>query len=120
MVHRGSLPKKAVERVNTCVGALRTSPRWGPLVRRHLTRISYTGRRSGRTFSTPVAFQRAGDVVTIRVAMPDAKSWWRNFTGDGAPLTLELDDTDRTGHAVARRDGKGRVTVTVDLGGGEA
>ena len=120
MGYRGPLPKKAVDRVNTCVGVLRTSPRWGPLVRRHLTRITYTGRRSGRTFSTPVGYRRAGDVVTIGVRMPDAKSWWRNFTGDGAPLTLELDATDRTGHAVARRDAQGRVTVTVHLEDGEA
>jgi hypothetical protein len=87
------------------------------MVRRHLTEISYTGRRSGRTFSTPVAYRRAGEVVTIGVQMPDAKAWWRNFTGDGAPLTLELDDTGRTGHAVAHRDAKGRVTVTVHLDG---
>ncbi|MGW3993597.1 hypothetical protein ACWEF6_08925 [Amycolatopsis sp. NPDC004772] len=115
MGYRGPLPKNAVERVNTCVGALRTSPRWGSLVRRHLTQVTYTGRRSGRTFSTPVGYRRAGDVVTIGVRLPDAKSWWRNFTGDGAPLTLDLDDTTRTGHAVARRDPRGRVTVTVRL-----
>ncbi|MEU5266353.1 hypothetical protein [Amycolatopsis sp. NPDC021455] len=117
MSRGGSLPKTAVDRVNTCVGALRTSPRWGRLVRRHLTQVTYTGRRSGRTLSTPVAYRRAGDVVTIRVGLPDAKSWWRNFTGDGAPLTLELDDTGRTGHALAHRDEKGRVTVTVHLDG---
>ncbi|RSM50646.1 hypothetical protein DMA12_00305 [Amycolatopsis balhimycina DSM 5908] len=117
MSRRDSLPKNAVARFNTWVGALRTSPRWGPLVRRHLTEITYTGRRSGHSFSTPVGYRRAGDVVTIRVMMPDAKSWWRNFTGDGAPLTLELDATGRTGHAVARRDEKGRVTVTVHLDG---
>ncbi|WP_410645815.1 hypothetical protein [Amycolatopsis sp. lyj-346] len=117
MGYRGPLPKNAVDRLNTCVGALRTSPRWGPLVRRHLTQVTYTGRRTGRTFSTPVGYRRAGDVVTIGVRMPDAKSWWRNFTGDGAPLTLELDDAGRTGHAVARRDEKGRVTVLVHLDG---
>ena len=115
MGYRGPLPKKTVDRVNTCVGALRASPRWCRLVRRHLTQVTYTGRRSGRTFSTPVGYRRTGDVVTIGVRLPDAKSWWRNFTGEGAPLTLELDDADRTGHAVARRDEKGRVTVTVHL-----
>ncbi|MFJ7215638.1 hypothetical protein [Amycolatopsis sp. NPDC098790] len=115
MGYRGPLPKNTVDRVNGCVGSLRASPRWGRLVRRHLTQVTYTGRRSGRTFSTPVGYRRAGDVVTIGVRLPDAKSWWRNFTGDGGPLSLELDDTERTGHAVARRDKKGRVTVTVRL-----
>lgn len=111
----GSFTNSAVDRVNTCVGALRASPRWGRVVRRHLTQVTYTGRRSGRTFSMPVGYRRAGDVVRIGVRLPDAKSWWRNFTGDGGPLTLELDETTRTGHAVARRDEKGRVTVTVRL-----
>lgn len=48
--------------------------------------------------------------------MPDAKQWWRNFLGDGGQLTLVgLDGQDRTGHAVAVRDGRGRVTVSVQL-----
>jgi hypothetical protein len=47
---------------------------------------------------------------------PDAKSWWRNFLGEGGPITLlRLDGADRTGHAVADRDEKGRVTVTIQL-----
>src|SRR5207248_938961 len=115
MGYRGPLPKNAVARVNSCVSSLRTSRRWGRLVRRHLTMVTYTGRRSGRTFSTPVGYKRAGDIVTISVMMPDAKSWWRNFTGDGGPIALELDDAERTGHAVARRAGKSRVAVTIHL-----
>lgn len=111
----GPLPQAAVKRVNACVGKARQSPRWGHLVRRRLTVVTYTGRRSGRTFSIPVAYRRTGDVVTIGVQMPDAKSWWRNFTGDGGPIGLEVDDVERSGHAVARRDEKGRVTVTVRL-----
>lgn len=86
-------------------------------MRRHITIVTYTGRRSGRTFSTPVGFRRAGDTVTIGVRLSDAKKWWRNFTGDGGPLSLELDGADHTGHAVAHRDDKGRVTVTVRLTG---
>lgn len=104
-----------VGRYNRCVGTLRVSPRWGRLVSRHITIVTYTGRRSGRTFSTPVGYRRAADTVTIGVRLPNAKNWWRNFTGDGGPLSLELDGADRSGHAVARRDDKGRVTVTVRL-----
>jgi hypothetical protein len=47
--------------------------------------------------------------------MPDAKTWWRNFTGDGGPMTLRLDGTDRHGLAVARRNERGRVSVSVHL-----
>ncbi|WP_432993847.1 hypothetical protein [Dactylosporangium sp. CA-233914] len=110
-----TLPRRMVGRVNACVLSLRSSPRWGRIVSRRLTVVTYTGRRSGKTFSTPVGYKLDGDTATIGVQLPDAKSWWRNFTGDGGPLTLHLDGVERPGHAVARRDGRGRVTVTVRL-----
>ena len=94
---------------------LRSSRLFGSLVSRYITVVSYTGRRSGRTFSTPVGYRRAGDTVTIQVMMADSKSWWRNFTGDGGPLTLDLPGGQRTGHAVARRTARNRVTITVQL-----
>jgi hypothetical protein len=115
--YRGPLPKRAVDRINSFVVGLRASPRWGPLVSRRLTVVTYQGRRSGRTFRTPVYFRRAGDTVTIDVRLPDAKAWWRNFSGGGGPMSLQLDGVDRTGHAVARRLDAGRVTVTVTLDG---
>jgi hypothetical protein len=97
------------------MAALALSPRWGRLVGRSIVVITYTGRRSGRTFSIPVSYRRNGDQVTIRVALPDAKTWWRNFLGAGGPLSLHLNGTDRPGHAVAQRDEQGRVTVSVSL-----
>ncbi|MFI6481010.1 nitroreductase/quinone reductase family protein [Nonomuraea sp. NPDC050663] len=117
MPFQGPLPQQLVGRVNACVLSLRTSPRVGRLVRRHLTVVTYTGRRTGRTVSTPVGFRRKGDTVTIPVQFPDAKRWWRNFTGEGGPISLELDGADRSGHAVAKRVGPRRVTVTVRLDG---
>ena len=104
-----------VGRVNRVVVGLRDVPLVGKLVRKGITVVSYTGRKSGRTFSTPVGYQRKGDTVNIQVMMPDAKTWWRNFSGEGGPLTLELDGTERTGHATSHRDDKGRVTVRVQL-----
>lgn len=81
-----------------------------------LTTITYTGRRTGRTISTPVMYRRTGaDQVVIGVRGPDGKTWWRNFLGEGGPITLNLDGANRTGHAVAHRDEQGRVTVTVAL-----
>lgn len=115
MASQHALLRRAVDGFNGCVVAQRDSPRWGRFVSRRITVVTYTGRRSGNTFSIPVAYQLAGDVVTIGVRLPDAKKWWRNFTGEGGPLTLQLDGADRTGHATARRDGRGRVTVTVHL-----
>jgi hypothetical protein len=101
--------------LNMPVAAIASSPLLGARLRRSVTLITYTGRRSGRTFSTPVAYRRRGDEIDIAANMPDAKTWWRNFLGDGAPISLTLDGTERAGHAVALRDDKGRVTVRVRL-----
>jgi hypothetical protein len=111
----GALTKRIVGGLNACVSALHSSPRWGRLIRRRITVVTYIGRRSGRMFRIPVGYQRAADAVTIGVQLPDAKTWWRNFTGTGGPISLQLDGIDHTGHAVARRDASGHVTVTVQL-----
>jgi hypothetical protein len=114
MTTLGRLVMRAAPLINAPVAALANS-RFGALLNRNIVMLSYTGRRSGRTFSIPVAYRRSGDEVTITPNLPDSKTWWRNFLGDGAPLTLQLDGTERPGHAVATRDQKGRVTVTVRL-----
>lgn len=85
--------------------ALTNLPVLGGLVGRGLVEIRYTGRKSGRDFQTPVNYRLDGDRVTIAVMSPDAKSWWRNFLGDGAPITL----------LNATRDDRGRVRVDVRL-----
>lgn len=111
----GPVLSRAVDCFNGGVGALAASPRWGRGVARHITTLSYTGRRSGKAFSIPVGYRRATDVVTIAVMLADSKNWWRNFTGEGGPVSLRLDGADRSGHAVAERTGRHRVTVTVRL-----
>ena len=102
--------------VNKLFAGLINAPVVGAYVRRGLINIRYVGRRSGNTVETPVGYRRSGDKIVINVASPDAKNWWRNFLGEGGPITLlKLDGADRNGHAVADRDDKGRVKVTVQL-----
>jgi hypothetical protein len=108
---------RAAPLLNAPVTAIASSPRLGAGLRRSVTLITYTGRRSGRTFSIPVSYRRRGDEIDIGANLPDAKTWWRNFLGDGAPMSLNLDGVERAGHAVAHRDDKGRVTVHVRLAG---
>jgi hypothetical protein len=102
--------------VNRLFVALIDAPIVGPLVRRGLINIRYVGRRSGKSVETPVGYQRSGDSIVINVMSPDNKTWWRNFLGEGGPMTLlKLDGQDRTGHAIASRDAEGRVKVAVQL-----
>ena len=96
--------------------ALIDAPVVGSLVRRGVINIRYVGRRSGKTIQTPVGYQRSGDSIVINVMSPDNKTWWRNILREGGPITmLRLDGQDRTGHAIASRDVKGRVKVAVTL-----
>jgi F420H(2)-dependent quinone reductase len=111
----GRLLMRGAPLFNAPIVALAASPRLGRMLRRNITLITYTGRRSGRTFSIPVAYRRRGDEIEVVPNMPDAKTWWRNFLGDGAPMSLTLDGIERSGHAVAHRDDNGRVTVRVRL-----
>ena len=105
-----------VRSVNSLAVVLIDAPLVGGLVRRVFVVIRYVGRRSGKTFEIPVAYRRSGGAVVINVAAPDAKSWWRNFLGGGGPITLvNFDGADRTGHAVAHRDERGKVSVSVSL-----
>lgn len=111
----GRLLMRAAPVFNAPIAALANSRRFGRLINRNITMLTYTGRRSGRTYSIPVAYRRSGGDIVISVNMPDAKTWWRNFLDGGGPLTLRLDEVERAGHAVATRDEKGAVTVTVRL-----
>ena len=102
--------------VNRLFVALIDAPVVGSVVRRGLINIRYVGRRSGKTIQTPVGYRRSADGIVINVMAPDSKTWWRNFLGEGGPITLlNLDGADRTGHAIATRDEKGGVKVAVQL-----
>jgi hypothetical protein len=113
---RGIFESPLVRIVNGVAVGLIKAPILGNLIGRGLVVVRYVGRRSGKTFEIPVGYRRTGEALVIGVASPDAKNWWRNFLGEGGPITLvDLDGADRTGHAVADRDDNGRVKVTVQL-----
>ena len=113
---RGTFDSPIGRVVNKVFIGLIDAPVVGPLVRRAMINIRYVGRRSGKTIETPVGYRRSGDTIVINVMAPDNKTWWRNFLGNGGPITLlKLNGVDRTGHAVANRDERGGVKVTVKL-----
>lgn len=62
------------------------------------TVITYRGRTTGRTLSAPVEYVRAGSRVTILVAGPERKQWWRNVRANGE-VSLLLDRGERRGRA---------------------
>ena len=112
---RESLARRGVRGFNAAVVALTEAPGIGKVLGKSFAQITYVGRRSGRTFSTPVNYRRTGGDYVLGAVMPDKKQWWRNFLGEGAPISLRIDGVDHAGHAVATRDARGRVTVRVRL-----
>lgn len=106
---------RAAKLANAAVIPLLEFPPVGRLLGRGMVLLSYTGRKSGARVELPVGYRRRGDDVTVGVALPDQKTWWRNFTGDGGPIEVHLPDGTRSGHAVSRRDATGAVTVAIAL-----
>ena len=68
--------------------------------------ITFTGRTSGRRFTTPVRYVRDGDVV--RCFTSSSNQWWRNLRG-GAPVTLRLAGQDQAYIATAIANDPGEV-----------
>jgi hypothetical protein len=54
--------------------------------------IEFTGRTTGRSYSTPVAYRRHGDRLLISTDSP----WWRNVAA-GEPVIVRLRGTRRAG-----------------------
>ena len=67
--------------VNNAVSALLQSP-LHRILSGSTDVIRYTGRRSGRQYSTPTQYARRDDEILILVGHPESKTWWRNFTED--------------------------------------
>jgi hypothetical protein len=57
------------------------------LLSENMLLISVTGRKSGREYTLPVNYQRAGDEIWITSRRE--RTWWRNLRG-GAPVKLRL------------------------------
>jgi deazaflavin-dependent oxidoreductase (nitroreductase family) len=71
--------------------------------------LTFTGRRSGRTYTTPVSYARAGDRVII--VAHGSRTWWRNL-GDRPRVGLRLAGRDHRGTARVRHSDD---RVAVDL-----
>ena len=60
--------------------------------------LTFTGRKSGRTYTTPVNYVRYGEDLLVVGA--EEHSWWKNLRG-GAPVTVRVRGKDMKGEAEA-------------------
>lgn len=102
-------PPKAMNTVMSTI--LRT-----PLLHRALSGmmllITFTGRKSGKTYTTPVGYHQDGNTVIILTKR--FRKWWRNFE-EPAPVTLRLRGQDVTGEAVSLTDTEAMLPYMVKM-----
>ena len=71
------------------------------LVGRSTALITFTGRSTGKVFTTPVTYARHGEEIIL--IAHESRKWWRNLTG--APMVqLRLAGRDAVGSARILRD----------------
>lgn len=87
--------------INPLMSLILRSPLHG-LVSGRLMLLTFTGRKSGRQFTTPVGYIRE-DATTLYVLTESP--WWKNMR-DGAPVSVHLQGRKRPGRAAASDDPK--------------
>ncbi len=91
--------------VNRTMKLVLRSPVHG-MVDKTVLLITFTGRKSGKTYTTPVDYSQDGDQVTIFTHA----DWWKNLRG-GAPVTLRIRGRELQGLAEPVAEDKQAVAV---------
>jgi deazaflavin-dependent oxidoreductase (nitroreductase family) len=79
--------------INQAMKFVLKSPAHG-MVSKSVLLITFTGRNSGKTYTTPVSYSQAGDQVFIFTHA----NWWKNLRND-TPVTLRLQGRELRGLA---------------------
>jgi deazaflavin-dependent oxidoreductase (nitroreductase family) len=108
-----SLRKRLNSIGNPFVSWLLRSPAHG-LLSRNVMLVSVTGRKSGKTYTTPVEYKRTGNKVAV--VSRAGRTWWRNLEG-GAPVRVFLRGKWHDGQADVERpdDQPDRVAIDIRL-----
>jgi hypothetical protein len=81
---RGTLLGTVLRLWNPVMRRLLDSPVHWPLSRWFAV-LAWSGRNTGRRYSTPISYVREGDVVSVTTG----DRWWRNLSG-GAPVAIRI------------------------------
>ncbi|MDP9373062.1 MAG: nitroreductase/quinone reductase family protein [Chloroflexota bacterium] len=101
--------------VNKVIRPLLRSPLHGLLSKR-LMLLTFTGRKSGKRYTLPVAYVQEGDTLLLGTETP----WYKNLRG-GVPVSVRLRGRERAGVAEVIDDEEGmregyRTILTRDPG----
>lgn len=91
--------------VNRTMKFVLRSPLHG-MVDKQILLITFTGRKSGKTYTTPVSYSQSGDQVVIFTHA----NWWKNLR-DGAPVSLRIRGRELQGTAAPIAEDKQAVAA---------
>ncbi|HYK84929.1 MAG TPA: nitroreductase/quinone reductase family protein [Ktedonobacteraceae bacterium] len=86
--------------------------RWHSMRSDRLLLLTFTGRKSGKEFTTPMRYVQEGETLLMTVVYP----WWKNLVGE-ATVRVLLRGQMRTGTAEVFPEKDGEVVVKIHLKG---
>ena len=95
--------------INPLLKALLRSP-FHSRVSGQLMLLTFTGRKTGKKFSTPVGYLRKGNQVLVFTH----SAWWKNFIGS-APVSLRIQGRELQGIAQPVSDPQAVHSMVLDL-----
>ena len=110
-VHHPEPPRLARVLVNALVRTILRSP-WHALMSPRLLLLTFTGRKSGKAFTTPIRYVQEGQTLRLKVLVK--YSWWKNLR-ELATVRVLLRGKMRTGRAEVLPEEAGVVVVTIHL-----
>lgn len=96
---------------NAIATAILRSP-WHGMRSERLLLLTFTGRKSGKEFTTPLRYVQEGETLRMTVVYP----WWKNLVG-GATVRVLLRGKIRSGTAEVRPAEDEEAEVKVHLKG---
>ncbi len=97
--------------MNIAMGFLLRTPGLQRLLGRATALITFTGRRSGRRYTTPVTYTRSDDAVII--LSKKFRTWWRNLASH-PEVELRLAGEVVRGHAEASRGDASALATLIE------
>lgn len=85
--------------INSIMKEMLTTPGIQALVGQGVALLTFTGRKTGKTYTIPVSYHREDDTVTV--VTKRARAWWRNFETTHE-IKVRLAGRDYSGKAEAK------------------
>ena len=112
-VHHPKPPRLVQPLINSLVRTILRSP-WHGMMSPRLLLLTFTGRKSGKAFTTPIRYVQEGETLRLRVLVE--YPWWKNLVGE-ATVRVLLRGKMCTGVVEVLPEEGGVVVVKVHLKG---